>query len=97
MPFRRGVPGPLSSRARRAKVNEMMIGLPHLTFANIVGNLLFSGIGYFAFSYGKRMDNIKLMVQGGVLMGYSYVIQGTLWMYLIGTGLTAWAWLARNG
>ena len=66
------------------------------TVANIIGNLLFSGIGYVAFSYGKRMDNPRLMIQGGVLMGYSYFVPDTLWMYLIGAGLTAWVYLTRH-
>jgi hypothetical protein len=74
----------------------MPIGLPSFSFANIVGNLLFSGIGYIAYSYGKRMDNMGIMVKGGVLMGYSYVVPSTLWMYLIGTGLTGWVWMTRN-
>ena len=74
----------------------MPIGLPHFSFANIVGNVLFSGIGYVAFTYGKRMDDMPMMVKGGVLMGYSYVVPATLWLYLIGTGLTAWVWLTRN-
>ena len=75
----------------------MPIGLPHFTVANLAGNVLFSGIGYVAFMYGKRMDNMPIMIKGGVLMGYSYVVPDTLWMYLIGTGLTAWLWLTRHG
>jgi hypothetical protein len=74
----------------------MPIGLPSFTLANIVGNVLFSGIGYVAFSYGKKMDNMSMMIKGGVLMGYSYVVPGTLWMYLIGTALTAWVWTTRD-
>jgi hypothetical protein len=37
------------------------------------------------------------MIKGGVLMGYSYVVPDTLWMYMIGTGLTVWLWLTRHG
>ena len=73
----------------------MPFGLPSFSLANIAGNVLFSGIGYIAFSYGKKMDNMRMMVQGGVLMGYSYVVPSTLWMYLIGTGLTGWVWMTR--
>jgi hypothetical protein len=36
------------------------------------------------------------MIQGAVLMGYSYVVSRTLWMYLIGSGLTAWVYWTRN-
>ena len=74
----------------------MPIGLPSFSIANIAGNVLFSGIGYVAFMYGKRTDNARIMIQGGVLMGYSYIVSDTMWMYLIGAGLTAWVWLARD-
>ena len=69
----------------------------HFTAANIIGNVLFSGIGYVAFMYGKRMDKPRVMIQGGVLMGYSYVVSETLWMYAIGFGLTAWIFMTREG
>ncbi len=61
----------------------------HLSPANIIGNLLFSGVGFVAFKYGKDQSSVRIMVLGGVLMGYSYVVSNTLWMYLIGSGLTA--------
>ena len=69
----------------------------NFTIANIAGNVLFSGIGYVAFQYGRRMEKPRIMVQGGVLMGYSYIVSDTLWMYLIGAGLTAWIYLTREG
>ncbi len=74
----------------------MPFGMPSFSAVNIIGNLLFSGIGYIAYSYGKKMDKTRVMIQGVVLMGYSYVISDTLWMYVIGTALTAWTWAGRN-
>ncbi len=74
----------------------MPLGLPHFSAYNIIGNLLFSGIGYVAFSYGKKMDKLQVMILGGVLMSYSYIVSDTVWMYVIGTALTAWVWSARN-
>jgi hypothetical protein len=74
----------------------MPLGLPHFSAVNIIGNLLFSSIGYVAYSYGKKMGNIRVMVQGGVLMGYSYIVSETVWMYAIGIVLTAWVWFTRN-
>ena len=68
----------------------------NFTAANIIGNILFSGIGYVAFMYGKRMGKPRVMIQGGVLMGYSYAVSGTLWMCLIGVGLTAWIFMTRE-
>lgn len=74
----------------------MPFGFPRISAANIIGNLLFSGIGYVAYSYGKKMDRTKVMIQGGVLMAYSYVVSDTFWMYVVGTALTAWVWTARH-
>lgn len=68
----------------------------HFTLASFFGNMIFSGIGYVAFMYGKKVGNMRVMVQGGILMGYSYVVSNTLWMYLIGTGLTGWVYWTRN-
>lgn len=74
----------------------MPFGLFQFSFANIIGNLLFSGIGYIAYSYGKKMDKTRVMLTGVVLMGYSYVVSDTLWMYAIGSVLTAYVWITRN-
>ncbi len=68
----------------------------HFTPANIIGNLLFSSIGYVAFTYGRRMENTRVTIQGGVLMAYSYVVSETAWMYGIGIALTAWIWFTRH-
>lgn len=74
----------------------MPFGLPTFSAANIIGNLLFSGIGYVAYSYGRKMDKTKVMIQGGVLMAYSYFVTDTVWMYVVGTALTVWAWSSRH-
>ena len=73
----------------------MPIGMPSFTFANIIGNVLFSGIGYVVFMYGKKMDRPSLMIKGGVLMAYSYIVSDTFWMYVIGTVLSIWVWFTR--
>lgn len=74
----------------------MPFGMPHFSAANIVGNLLFSSIGYVAYSYGRRMNNFRVAAQGGVLMAYSYIVSDTFWMYVIGAALTGWIWATRN-
>jgi hypothetical protein len=55
-----------------------------LSMANLIGNLLFSSIGFVAFVYGKRMNLWKLMLCGLALMVYPYFIGGTAMMYAIG-------------
>ena len=55
-----------------------------LSTANLIGNLLFSSIGFVAFVYGKRMNLWKLMLCGLALMIYPYFIGNTAMMYAIG-------------
>ena len=68
----------------------------NLSAGNLIGNLIFSGIGFIALMYGKKMGNFRFMAQGGILMVFPYFVSDTLWMYVIGCGLTAWVWIARN-
>jgi hypothetical protein len=55
-----------------------------LTGANLIGNLLFSSIGFVAFIYGKRMNLWKLMFCGLALMVFPYFVTNTTAMYVIG-------------
>ena len=55
-----------------------------LSAANLIGNLLFSSIGFIGFIYGKRMNLWKLMLCGLALMVYPYFIGNTVMMYAIG-------------
>lgn len=40
----------------------MPFGALQFSFAAILGNLLFSAIGYVAYSYGRKMDKTRVMV-----------------------------------
>ncbi len=55
-----------------------------LSTANLIGNVLFSSIGFIAFVYGKRMNFWKVMFCGLALMVYPYFIVNTAAMYAIG-------------
>ena len=55
-----------------------------LSAANLIGNLLFSSVGFVAFIYGKRMNFWKVMLCGIALMVYPYFISNTAMMYVIG-------------
>ena len=55
-----------------------------LTGANLIGNLLFSSIGFVAFIYGKRMNLWKPMFCGLGLMVFPYFVTNTIAMYVIG-------------
>ena len=52
--------------------------------ANLIGNLLFSSIGFVGFIYGKRMNLWKLMLCRLALMIYPYFVASTVIMYTIG-------------
>ncbi|HAM35666.1 MAG TPA: amino acid transport protein [Elusimicrobia bacterium] len=67
-----------------------------MTAWNIIGGLVFSGVGLVAFVYGKRMARFQLMLVGGLLMVYPYFISDTAWMYLVGTALTAVLFFLRD-
>lgn len=92
------MPSPSDSAGPREELqsSSMPFGMPSFSAANILGNLLFSAIGYVAYSYGKSMGNMRVRIQGGVLLAYSYFVADTLWLYAIGTALTAWIWLTRD-
>jgi hypothetical protein len=59
------------------------------SFANIIGGLIFSGVGFVAFVYGKKMTLWKPMVIGLALMIYPYFISDTWVLYGVGIALSA--------
>jgi hypothetical protein len=67
-----------------------------LSFTNLIGNLVFSSVGFIAFVYGKRTNLWKIMFCGLALMIYPYFIGDTLAMYAIGIAGTAALFLLRS-
>jgi hypothetical protein len=63
-----------------------------LSAGYLIGNVLFSGVGFVAFMYGKKQGQFKRMALGGVLMVYPYFVSNTAAMFAIGTALTAAVW-----
>lgn len=59
-----------------------------MTMSNIIGNVIFGGIGFVAFIYGKKTSGFRPMMIGLGLMVYPYFITNTVWMYAIGVLLT---------
>ena len=43
-----------------------------MSFGNIMAGMVFSGIGFVAFTYGKKMGSGKHMILGAALMVYPY-------------------------
>ena len=67
-----------------------------LSMTGIVGGLIFSGIGLVALMQGKKAGDFRLMAVAGLLLLYPYFITSAVWVYLIGAGLTAAAYLVRE-
>jgi hypothetical protein len=67
-----------------------------LSGANLIGNLLFSSVGFIAFIYGKRMNLWKLMLCGLALMVYPYFIGETVMLYVIGAAGTLALFFLRD-
>lgn len=58
-------------------------------FSVIVASVVFSAIGYFYFSYGKRMTNFPLAATGMALMVYGYFTPSLLACVGVGSMLLA--------
>ena len=57
--------------------------------ANLIGGILFSGIGFVAFVYGRKQTLPKAVALGIALMAYPYFVENTIALYVIGFILSA--------
>ena len=64
--------------------------------AYMAGVILFSVVGIVAYYYGKRTGRKRTRWLGVALMLYPYVVWQTWLLYIVGTGLSVAAWLARG-
>ena len=67
-------------------VNELTAGSNK---GSIIAMIVFSIIGMGYLAYGKKSQQLLMVICGIGLMGYSYVIDGTLYVILIGLVLSA--------
>jgi hypothetical protein len=58
--------------------------------------MLFSGIGFVAFQYGRKLERFAPILIGLVLMVYPWFVTSTLWLVVVGTGLTGALWVLRE-
>ena len=70
--------------------------MSQMSGANLIGNLLFSSIGFIAFIYGKRMQLWKMMLCGLALMIFPYFVGSTSLLFEIGGAGTAALFFFRN-
>ncbi len=67
------------------------------TKGSIIAMAFFSVIGIGYFTYGKKSQQLLMFICGIVLMGYSYFVNGTIYIVLIGAGICALPFLlGRN-
>jgi hypothetical protein len=58
------------------------------TKGSIIAMIIFSIIGLGYFTYGKKSQQLIMLICGIALMGYSYFVDGTGYIILIGAGLS---------
>lgn len=68
----------------------------NLSFGNIIVGLIFSGIGWVAFSYGKKMGRFNMLILGAALMVSPYFTPNTAATCLVGLALTGALYFARD-
>ena len=64
------------------------VGMPSstsFTLSKIVACVIFSSIGFIAFSYGRKLENYKALGLGLALMIYPYFLTNTFWLYVVGS------------
>jgi hypothetical protein len=71
--------------------------LGHFSTAGLLWGIVFGGVGVGAFIYGKKKSNAAFMLIGILLSGYTFVIQDTFQIVLIGAVLTGSLYFFRRG
>jgi len=62
----------------------------------LIGGMLFGGIGFVAFIYGKKNSEFRPMIMGILLMVFPYFLKNTMAMYLVGIALTVGLYVWRE-
>lgn len=64
--------------------------------ANIIANLIFGSVGFVFLMYGWKNKEPKPLVFGLGISIFPFFITNTILIYVIGTGLIAWAYFWRD-
>ena len=59
------------------------------TKGGIISMVVFGIIGIGYFTYGKKSQQLSMVISGIALMVYSYFVKGTVYIILVGAGLSA--------
>ena len=71
-------------------------GMGNFSLASMIAWIIFGGIGFVAFIYGKKMSNWRPLVIGILLMGYPYFVSNLVILYLVGALLTGALFIFRE-
>ena len=63
--------------------------------SSLIASLIFSVVGIFVFRYGKKEQNIPLVITGIGLMAYSYFTHGPVQDWGVGAALCGVAYYYR--
>ncbi len=64
--------------------------------ATLFLGIVFSGIGFVAYRFGRRMELIPPVVLGIALMIFPWFVDRALWIFIIGSALTLLLWVFRE-
>ena len=64
-----------------------VLGVSDFSLAKIIAYLVFNGVGFVAFVYGKKQKSFKPLLIGVALTVYPYFLTNTFWLYAVGFGL----------
>jgi len=78
------------------KSSTLIPAVSGFSWLNLMGCLIFNGIGLVAFTYGKKQGGFRPLIIGIALMIYPYFFTRTFWLYAIGVGLCAALYYWRN-
>ena len=66
------------------------------TSSDLIGWVLFSGIGTVAFAWGKMKDLWQPRVLAALLLFFPYFINKGIWMWAVGLTLTTLLFFAKD-
>lgn len=70
--------------------------MPDFDLAATLLSVVFGGVGFVAFRYGRKMQRMPPLVLGMALMLYPLLVSGLVWTAAVGLGLTSGLWLWRE-
>jgi hypothetical protein len=68
----------------------------NFSWPQLIGGFIFGIVGLYAFNYGRKEKNYKVLSIGLVLMVYPYFVSNTILVYAIGLGVSSLLYFWRD-